>query len=163
MPERERDWIGECSIVQIIGMIAFSIFLIVNINTFDGEYLGTLVRADKYNNNYVKEIFQKDNTTNTCAIIRPREYYTVHEANDAKDKVILGTTRKIWSHWHQPHSCYDQSKKKSDQLSGIVLLGMFAGFPFLLVIYVLSIRVWKKLSRLYPNFNFGFNCFPRRF
>jgi hypothetical protein len=90
-----------------LGMIALGIFFIVKANTFDGEYTGTLVRAEKYQNQgwYVKEIFQKDNTTNTCYIIRSEKYSTVHEVNDTKDKVILGTTRRIWSYWHRQDSC----------------------------------------------------------
>jgi hypothetical protein len=155
-----RDRTGECGLA-VLGFIAYGIFYIVSSNTFDGEYTGTLIRTDKYYNRnwYVKEIFQKGNTTNTCSVIRSKGYSTVHEVNDAKDKVILGTTRKIWSYWHNQHSCYDQTIKDSDQTTGIVFLCIMLGIPLLIVLFILLVRAGEELSHLHCNCNCSCNCF----
>jgi hypothetical protein len=144
-------------------LVALGIYYIVISNTSGGEYTGTLIAAGRYydsdsnggGNWYVTEKFLKGNTTDTCTVTRLQNYNTVHEVNDAKDKVKLYTTRKIWTRWNNYSKCYDTSVKNYETTTGIVLLCFSVTIPLVLLLAIGGIQCERCSHRLFSTFRSG--------
>jgi ABC-type antimicrobial peptide transport system permease subunit len=140
-------------ILGLLVGLAVGIYYIV-IATTGTEYSGTLISAgrDWESNNddggggyYVKEVFRKDDTNNTCYVLRQHSYRTVHAVNHAKDRVILGTQRTIWAYWHNHDKCYDEQIQIYNIVIGSVILGFFVVIPIV------------ALCMLFPYFRYSRN------
>jgi hypothetical protein len=152
----EDSWVI-LSVAWFIGFAVGGIYYLTISNTYDGEYLGTLVAgvtsytgdsdSEGGKNWYIVEKFRKDNTSDTCSVTRLQVYYTIRALNNAKDHVILGTTRKIWARWNHKHTCYDTSVKHYETTLGISLLAVAIGVPVLLHLASLI-----KRDRIRPRF-----------
>jgi hypothetical protein len=146
-------------------LVALGIYYLVISNTSGGEYTGTLVAAGRYydsnsdggGNWYVTEKFLKGNTTNACTVTRLQTYSTVHAVNDAKDKVQLYTTRKIWTRWNDDTKCYDTSVKNYETTTGIVLLCFSMAVPLVLLIAISSVACNRGSHQLFDTFRSRYN------
>jgi hypothetical protein len=136
-----------------------------------GLLVGVEITSHKNNNKknsqtsfYLEEIFQKDGTTHTCTVRRMASYPSKHWANDAKQQVILGTQRKVWSYYNDRFTCYDSQIKYYYEVVGSVLIGVFVGIPILIVlIFMLQIllkRLAEYCTELWTTFAQRYNAAP---
>jgi hypothetical protein len=87
---------------------------------------------------YVGETFSKDNSTNTCLIVRLTPYYFQGDADNIVANKILYTQRTIWTTWYNAGTCYDQAIKNYYNIVGGVMISI-AGLIFLFFLFGLCL------------------------
>ena len=92
------------------------------------EFVGTLKSCNVYtetdcdtdkkghthcsNSYYAMEVFNKNNSTNTCTIQRLTMYSFYGSAQSFCDTRKLGTTRSVYEYWYNAGSCFDDAIRR---------------------------------------------------